>query len=47
MVTMKSVAYGPSGTFAKIAGSYAQEGYNSALLNQADKSNELEDLFRG
>lgn len=47
MVTLKSVSYGPSGTFAKIAGSYAQEGYNSALLNQSEQSSELEDLFRG
>ncbi len=46
MITLRSVAYGPSGTFAKIAGSYAQEGYNSALLNQSDQPNELEDLFR-
>lgn len=47
MVTLKSVAYGPSSTFSRVAGSYAQEGYNTALLNQAEQNNELEDLFRG
>lgn len=45
-ISMKSVAYGPSGTFAKIAGSFAQDGYNSALLNQADRNSELEDMWR-
>lgn len=45
-ISLKTVSYGPSGTFAKIAGSYAQDGYNSALLNQADRNSELEDLWR-
>lgn len=45
-ISLKSVSYGPSGTFAKIAGSYAQDGYNSALLNQADRNSELEDMWR-
>ncbi len=45
-ISLKTVSYGPSGTFAKIAGSYAQDGYNSALLNQADRNSELEDMWR-
>ena len=45
-INLHSVAYGPDGSFAKFAGSYAQDGYNAALLNQSDKQNDLEDLFR-
>lgn len=46
IINLRNVSYGPSGTFSKIAGSFAQDGYNSALLNQTDKNNELEDLWR-
>ena len=45
-VTLKDVSYGPSSTHSRIFGSYANEGRNSALLNQVETNNELEDLFR-
>ena len=45
-ISLKAVSWGPSGTFAKIAGSYAQDGYNSAMLNQAERNSELEDMWR-
>lgn len=45
-ITLTSISYGTSGTFSKIAGSYAQQGYNSAMLNPAEENTELEDLFR-
>ena len=45
-ITLTDISNGLTGTFAKIAGSYAQQGYNAALLNQSDENVELEDLFR-
>ena len=45
-VTLRDVSYGPSTTYSRIFGSYADEGRNAALLNQADTNSELSDLFR-
>lgn len=45
-VSLRNVSYGPTSTSAKIFGSYAEEGINSALLNQSEENYELEDIFR-
>lgn len=46
VVSLRTVAYGPSSTQGKIIGSYAQDGLNGALINQADSTSELEELYR-
>ena len=46
VINLHDVAYGATTTHSRIFGSYAGIGLNSALLNQEDKNNELEDIFR-
>lgn len=45
-ISLRNIAYGPTSTSSRIAGSYSEDGLNSALLNQSDENHELEDIFR-
>ena len=45
-ISLRDIGYGASTTHARIIGSYADVGRNSALLNQSDQNHTLEDLFR-
>lgn len=46
-VSLSDVSYGPDSTFAKVFGSYSDDGRNSALLNTDTRTTEtLSDVFR-
>ncbi len=46
-VALRSIVHGPSNTFSRINGPYFGEGLPTALVNQADRSEPLEEMIRG
>lgn len=45
-VDLRSIIYGPSNTFSRLNGPYAKEGLPTALVNQSERSEPFEELFR-
>lgn len=45
-INVRNVSYGPTSTQSRIIGSYADDGRNAALVNQAEENHEIEDFFR-
>lgn len=46
-IPIKSVAYAPTSTTARLAGSYFDDGLSASLLVESKQNRPLEDLFRG
>lgn len=45
-VALRSIIYGPSNTFSRLNGPYFKEGLPTALVNQSERSEPIEELFR-
>lgn len=45
-IQLRSVSAGPESTAAKLIGSYFSDGLNSALVNESERHNHIEDLLR-